>query len=268
MKKLILFTIVTTALAFAASKAAATGITITGMATFNYTNYMKGSNDVATTVTKSVVTSFIFDVISNAVAHASNGSNDLAATLPKDGEIEYYPEGSDGKYKGYFYVTDPKGDSFYPLSGIDANGKHFSFMDLKVRDWFLGELGPTNSVTTNSSDDCCCCCCCCPPPRSVYGFNISEKTDIGSYFATDVATLMVHSDPYWQQRTNPQNELTLIGTFEPKLTFKDYSLSNPSSYYLVAPSTATFNGMGDLNLLQGSDYEKGVIYDVSLKFNF
>ena len=248
MKKLIAFVVLAAAFAVVTAKAAAP-FTITGMATFNKTNYMKGSNYVATTTTMSLNNAFLYLLISNAVAHASNGSNGIAATLPADGYISYFPEGNDGKYNGYFYVTDKK-SYYYPLSGIDANATHYSFMELKALDQWLGQLGSTN-------DDCCCCCC--PPTRSIFIANYSELTGKGTYKAMDTAELEIHTDPYWGQHVE-QNRISLVGTFNPSFTLRDFQLWTPSS--------ATFTGGGDINIWEGTDNWRGILTGVSAKFSF
>lgn len=254
MKKLIAFVALAAAFALATNKASAGPFSISGMAVFNKTNYMKGTtkdtNYIATTMTMSLNNKLLYLLVSNAVANASNGSNGIAATLPSDGYIAYYPEGYDGKYYGYFYVTDKK-DYFYQLSGIDANAKHYSFMELNTYDQWLGQLGSTN-------DDCCCCCSY-PVPRIAFSANYSEKTGDGKYSATDIATLRIRSDPYWGQNIQ-QNELNLVGTFNPSLTLKDYILWSPSS--------ATFTGSGGVYVGGGSDFKYGVIDSVSVKYSF
>lgn len=251
MKKLILFTVVAAALALATGKAAASAFNISGTAVFNYTNYIKGTNYIAKTATMSINNAFIYNWISNAVANATNG---LATNLPARGYLVYFPLGSDGKYNGYFYVTDTK-DFYYPLSGLDTNNDHYSFMELNTYDKWFGILG---------RGDCCCCCCddsnsVYTASNSIYMTDYSLKTGFGSYSAIDTAQISIHYYPYWDD-TNDPIRLSLTGTFDPKLTLKyDYPYS---------PSTATFSGIGHVDLTEGLDHWRGVIPGVTAKFNF
>jgi hypothetical protein len=178
------------------------------------------------------------------VAHASNG---LAATLPAKGYFDYYPEAYDGKYYGLFFVTD-KTNYYYPLSGLDTNDDHYSFMELNTYDWWFRDLG--------CDDDCCCDC---PGTNSIYLANYSEKTGDGSYDATDIAKLYIRSYPYRDQTNDPE-VMTLLGTFKPSLHLKDY--------YLYSPSTATFTGTGNFLEYHDGVYDKGLIQAMTLKFNF
>ncbi len=278
MKKLILFIAVAAALFFTAGKAAAQ-FSLTATAVFNLTNYMKGTNYIATTKTMSINNAFIYNLISNAVANASNGSNNLATTLPAKGYIAYFPEGSDGKYNGFFYVTDSKG-SYYQLSGYDNNGVYYSFMRLIASDWLFGNLGSSNSVPAlvtktavtitpllSGDDDCDCCCDCCGPPLiSAYLANIDEKTGAGKYSAIDTASLSITA-PYWSEH-NDLTSLRFFGTFQPKVSVRGWSLTTPSSFYLDSPSTATFTGYGYIHLIQGSFSWLGAISAASGAYDF
>ncbi len=257
MKKLIVCAVL--AMAFAMTTArAGSPFTIAGTAIFNKTNYTKGSNYIATTMTMAFNNKLIYLLISNAVANASNGSNGIAATLPADGYIGYFPEYFDGKYNGYFYVADKKG-FYYPLSGFDDNLKHYSFMELKTFDQWLGQLGPTNNASTN--DDCCCCCCDYGSlPRLAFSETYNQLTGKGTYKAEDMAVIDIRSIPYFNQHVE-QNAISLVGTFSPSFTLRDSILWSPSS--------ATFSGIGGVVVQQGpTDFNYGVINSLSVKFSF
>jgi hypothetical protein len=259
MKKLIVFVVLAAAFAVVTAKAAAP-FTITGTATFSQTNYVKGSskgtNYVATMVTKSFNNKSLYILISNAVANASNGSNNLAKTLPADGYIGYFPEYFDGKYNGYFYVADKKG-FYFPLSGFDNNLKHYSFMELSTYDQWLGDLGSTNY----DDDDCCCCDDDCGGPllNFAYSENYNPDTGTGTYKGEDTARISIRSIPYFGQQIE-QSGMSFTGTFSPSFTFKDFQLWSPSS--------ASFTGIGDVVLQNGADYQHGVINSLSIKFSF
>jgi hypothetical protein len=260
MKKLLMLTMVAAALAFTAGKVAATPFSLSGFAVFNYTNYLKVSaketNYVATTEKVTFNNAFLYSWLTMAVAHASNG---LATNLPAKGYIGYDPIAYDGKYFGQFYVA-AKG-FYYPLSGLDTNGDHYSYAELNAFDHFLQTLG--------RGDDCCCCCCetntnsFLTLSNSVYMANYTE-TGFGKYSAVDDASILIHYDPY-RAATNDPWRITLTGTFDPSLTLK--------YFYPYSPSTATFTGMGHLDLTESNGtegllHDHGIIPAVSIKFNF
>src|SRR5262245_23224435 len=114
MRKFLLSGAVAAALMLAVSKVdAASGgnlvLNISGTVEYQLTN----SDVVGKAKTVSFNNATIYNMISNAVAHAIHG----ATNLPAKGIIKYDPEDSDGRVTGFFYVTDKTNGFFYALSG-------------------------------------------------------------------------------------------------------------------------------------------------------
>src|SRR3984957_12596630 len=178
MKK---FLILLTILAIVTVKAVASSpfaiFNISGTAQFDKTNYFKGNQNIATTMTESINNKLIYNVISNAVGSLTNG---LATNLPANGYIAFEPWQNDGNVTGYFFVTNKTG-FFFQLSGFDTNNNYYSLMELDSYDSFAQEMGfgdlGMNDVNNTSS------------------FNVNEINGSGSIKDTETALLYIHSNP-------------------------------------------------------------------------
>jgi hypothetical protein len=186
------------ALALIGSRAMATSSSnILSKAIFNFsatadfvkTNYMKGTNQIATTTTVSYKEKDIYFLISNAVANASTYSTNVpVATLPADGYIVYDSYDYDGGPEtgnGYFYVTNSSG-FYYQLSGLGTNGQYYSFMELdgQIPYNMSGDNVYLGTGLAYSSGF-----------FVVTNFDYDEKTKTGPESVTESAVLYIHNDP-------------------------------------------------------------------------
>jgi len=218
MKKLLILGAVAAALAFASSNARASSnnlvLNITGTAVIQKTNTQTATAYVGTTAASSFSNKQIYSLISNAVANVSTWAYLGAitpATLPADGYIVFNPDpsASDGEVTGVFYVTNKTG-FYYPLSGFDAYGYYYSWMELdlqnaqyaveKVENAFPINLGWCNTnIELNYSFN--------PnipgnafpvgtPFNGVSSYNINGTTGNGLETETLTALLYIHDDPY------------------------------------------------------------------------
>ena len=253
MKKLILFSVIAARLAFSGDKAMASlganwTFSVSGTAVFEHTNYVVGTNEVFTTVTKVFNNKTIYNLISNAVANAGIG---LAANLPANGYIVFNP-GSDNTVYGYFYVTNKSG-FYYQLSGFapvtfGGHPLYYSFIELDSYDWGLGgSLGFGNSADQNYIS------------RESY----SSGTGNGLYNGTDVAELYIHSNPNdfdiidntSGYNNDGQNTLVIYGILKLDLTIKDNELIGHARLNDNEPSSGhgTITGTGNIVLDNGNN---------------
>ncbi len=178
MKKLSILSAILTVLTL---KAMASGpypiLNISCTAQFDKTNYIKGSQNIATTTTESINNRLIYNVISNAVSSLTNG---LATHLPANGYIAYEPWQNDGNVTGYFFVTNKTG-FYFPLSGYDSNNHYYSFMEVDSYDSFAQEIGFANM----GNDDI----------NNAASFNINWIKGGGSVKDTETGLLYIHSNP-------------------------------------------------------------------------
>jgi len=252
MKKLIMLMAV---LAIAAVRTMASNNTfltfnLTGTAVFNETNYLTSSRAIAATVTKSLNNKFVYNVISNAVAGATNG---LAANLPANGYIAYNlidPNGnivSDGNVNGYFFVTNKTG-FYYQLSGYDTNDNYYSFMELDSSlNPISSSLGFGNLYASYTNIN------------YAYSYNLSRSNNSGSLKLTQSALLYIHSNPYdydylddiYEFYADNQNAIEISGVFV---------LSGSSSGGSVSDT-----GTGNINFNNGLD--QGVITSGKASFH-
>lgn len=187
--KLLLCAAVAGAMAFAASKAAAT-VATTGPKPFNIsatvkvfgTNYYTGTSNsvqIQTIITKSFSTKDAFLLISNAVAstnnttgHRTNFPAGSYLVLDPNRANAYTNSAPDGP--GVFYVTNSSG-YYYQLDGYDTNAvpKYYSFAEFDSADDTFG-------VNFNEV--------------SSYKDNLNNKT--GSETDYETAILYIHDMPY------------------------------------------------------------------------
>jgi hypothetical protein len=229
MRKFIQLCAVTMALAFTLNRASADLVfNISGTALFNKTNYTQGTRQVATTTTFSINNKVIYNIISNAVATATNYDQALLVThLPANGYIAYsffvtnninfnvyhsiiYPQ-----VMGAFYVTNKTG-FYYPLSGFDANTNYYSFMELDTWDNQYNTLGFWNDFDRDTS----------------YTVNNGN----GSETDTDTALLYINDNPeayddadYPDSYLNNDNSIEIRGIFKLNLTVKNLFISKGSA---------------------------------------
>lgn len=265
MKKFILLSAVSVALALAAGKAMASSsdiltLTMSGTVETVKTNYLVKTNEVQTTQIMSFNNATVYLAISNAVANITN--NDPAAAiaatnLPAKGIIVYDPEISDGFVQGVFFVTT-KGSTnfFYPLSGVDTKGHYYSYVELDTTtnansSSALGfDLGPTNGVP----DD----------------FNAVSSFNSTTTKSSSTAVFYIHDNPYaydaadvWAFKDSP---IGLFGHYlanlsSPNPTVNNFQFSLQMQGVLAITSnnnnsgSATFAGTG--NALLGES--QGVI---------
>jgi hypothetical protein len=177
MKKLAMLAVTVAALVLTAGKAEAAGnlvLNISGSVQYQ----VSGSTLVGKAKTVSFNNTTIYNLISNAVAHAANG---IATNLPAKGIIEYDPEDSDGLNNGFFYVTDKAGDFYYQLSGFDANSNYYSFIELSsyiiITDEDNLQIGFSDPFDGSAS----------------YSLNASGN---GTLSGKATALLFVHDNPY------------------------------------------------------------------------
>jgi hypothetical protein len=194
MKKLAMFAVAAAALVLAAGKVEASGnlvLNISGSVQYQVTN----SATVGKTKTQSFNNATIYNLISNAVANATNG---IATNLPAKGIIAYDPEGYDGMNTGLFYVTDKTNGFYYPLSGQDTNSQYYSFIELDsyvvINDGAF-DLGFDNPFDGSAS----------------YTLNASGN---GSLSGKDTALLYIHDNPYtYDAADSPDNYYSANNTF-------------------------------------------------------
>lgn len=190
MKKFILLSSVVAVLAFASSKAAAVlTMTISGTAEVQKSNTETKTAYVGTTASSSFSNKQIYTIVSNAVASVADwaGTNIASIHLPADGVIVFNPgrnSGTTGLYPeidGTFYVTNKSG-FYFPLSGMDASGQYYSWMELDCQNsdhvqngLFLDFTGPFNGVAA---------------------YNIGISTGKGTVTENSTGLFYVHDDPY------------------------------------------------------------------------
>lgn len=181
MKKFVLLSAVSVALAMAASEAVASSngpFTLTMSGTVETVKTNTGA--VQTTQTKSFNNATIYLMISNAVATAPNG---IATNLPANGIFVYNPNANDGTVQGVFYVTTKGSTNFYQLSGSDTIGNYYSYMELDTTNAANsgGPLGFDFGPTLSGADD----------------FNtVASFTASGSGKSSSTAIFYVHDNPY------------------------------------------------------------------------
>ncbi len=225
------------AIALLAAKASAatnpptqfTILSVSGTASFEYTNYdkldKKGTNVVDTNivyVAKSMAfnNKTIYSIISNAVANATNYSANLISTnVPPDGYIAFNPnyDGGPEDGGGFFYVTNKSG-FFLPLSGVGAHDTYYSFIELDTYIPAYGEVGFGNNFddSYNSAED--------------------FKTGNGSLTAMATGLLYIHDDPLsfddsdnTYEVFNNNTAIEIRGILKLSLTVKDGNITANSA---------------------------------------
>lgn len=201
MKKTFIFAVAVITLAFASSitMAASVGVmvlNVSGTAQFPGTNFTKGVQQVATTVTKTFKEADIYTLIVNAVSNAAITAIPTQ-TLPADGYIAYNPNFVTNMFTmttydhvytnitGLFYVTNKSG-FFYPLSGRDTNGNYYSFIELDTVDQVLGPQGFGFANGALFPQDF----------NSIFTENFNTTTSNSSETDTETPVLFIHDDPY------------------------------------------------------------------------
>jgi hypothetical protein len=239
MRKFILAIAVTVVLVLAFNKASADPVfNISGTALFNKTAFTNGSKQVATTTTFSFSNKTIYNIISNAVANATNYDSHIIVTnLPANGYIAYnffatnnanfsaYDSISYPQVMGAFYVTNKNG-FYYPLSGLDTNGNYYSFMELDTYDAEYGQLGFGNDFDAD--------------------FSYSVNNGNGSENDTDTALLYINDDPvlfddadFPDSYYNNNNSIEVRGIL--KLSLSVRSL-------LISKGAASLSGTGNTEI--------------------
>ena len=211
---------------------------ISGTALFNKTNYVQGAKQVATTTTFSFNNKTIYNVISNAVANATNYDKAIITTnLPANGYIAYnffatnnanfnpYDSISYSQVMGVFYVTNKTG-FYYPLSGLDTNGNYYSFMELDTYDAEYGQLGFGNDFDAD--------------------FSYSVNNGNGSETDTDTALLYINDDPvlfddadFPDSYYNNNNSIEVRGILKLSLSVKNL---------LISKGSASLSGTGNTEI--------------------
>lgn len=183
MKKLAVLAAVALSAAFIPLKAPAKDMILNVSGTIKYQGQDTGS--------KGTIGSFSFNektiyfIITNALAGgalvgtnnvSTLGTNIAPATMPANGYIAFNPynPNADGSI-GTFYVTNKTGFSF-PLSGLDANGQYYSFIEL---DTFV-YIGAGNGFDIGYGDL----------------FSGLSTYSITSGTGTSIGVLYVHDNPY------------------------------------------------------------------------
>jgi hypothetical protein len=205
MKKLILLSMVAGALAFAARNASADlVVTLSGTGVNQKSNTTTSTAFVGTTESSSFNNKQPYTIISNALANASAWSGGAIAStnVPANGYIAFNPGGNDGAVQGIFYVTNKSG-VYWPLSGFDANGEYFSWMELDVQNTNYEvitlvtgmpqiQFGWVNQDVNGG------------PVNGVAAYNVSNTTGNGSETVTSTALFYLHDDPYcYDDADNP-----------------------------------------------------------------
>ncbi len=216
-------------------------LSISCTAQFDKTNYVKGTQSVATTVSESINNKLVYNMISNAVASVTNG---VATNLPANGYIAYDIYDYDGNVEGYFFVTNKAG-FFYPLSGMDTNNNYYSFMEMDTVDPTLGALGFGNWEDQDIN--------------FIESYNINDAKETGSFKHTETALLYIHTNPSdYDDLDNPytpffdsQNAIEIRGVFVLSVSGNNAS--------------ASITGTGNVNVDSGLN--QGVVTTGKVGFN-
>ena len=191
MKKFVLISALTAALAMVSGKASADLVmTVSATDDIQKTNQTTSTAYVGTTANVSLANKQVYAIISNALANVSIWSTNIAPThLPADGYIAFNPGGYDGQVTGVFYVTNKTG-FYYPLSGFDANQDYYSWIELdsQSQNTFNSYIGFLDGWVNDYADGA--------PFNGVSIYNINKTTGKGSETDTSTALLYIHDDPY------------------------------------------------------------------------
>lgn len=179
MKKFIILS--TVAVALASGKALASNpVCICGTLKEVGSNYVnKAGVQIQTAQSVCFNNAAIYLMISNAVAQG-DVSGVSATDLPATGYIVYDPNQNDGALTGTFSVTNKSTHLSFPLSGLDGNGRYYSYMELDTDNQITGILGFDLGPAESTGDD----------------FNDVYSYDAKSQEATSTAVLYIHDNPY------------------------------------------------------------------------
>ncbi len=273
MKKFILLGVVAGALAFTAGSTEASNlvITVSGTAEIQKTNETTSTALIGTTSSSSFSNKQIYTIISNALANASGWSGGAIAStnVPANGYIVFNPGNSDGLVEGTFYVTNKSG-VYWPLSGFDANGEYFSWVELDTQCTNYFDFNSDDNIQFGFVNDSIVAQISVPgaPFGGIASYKISnsgKNAGQGSATLTATGLLYFHDDPYcYDDADDPdifwsnylaqgdfddavgQNSsaVEIRGILTASLTIG--SSKDPDKAYDISSGTISLTGMGNL----------------------